>query len=308
MKSKKTTINSFLGSFRSTAILGHNGPIYGLDADEKFIYSGSSDKFVTRWDKANGKQDSFAVRCESTPFSLKLFLNQTKLAIGLSTGQLHIVDLLTKSEVHHITQHKTAVFSMLESKENGLLLVGDAEGFLSIWQTDTMKLVLVLPLDCGKIRSIKHVNERTVVIACGNGEVRFLELEFMNELQRFYAHEGGVTAICMDKRNHQLITGGKDGYLRWWDAQTFQLLKALPAHKGSIYGIEYVEEDLFISVSRDKSAKMWDSQNRSVLDKWENNLAMKRQSVNVLWGNQMGQFAFSGDDKIIHFFSKDAEN
>jgi WD40 repeat protein len=146
------------------------------------------------------------------------------------------------------------------------------------------------------------------VIAGGNGEVLQLELEYMNELQRFFAHEGGVSSLCFDHQHGQLITGGKDGYLRWWDAHTFQLMKALPAHKGSIYGIEFVHAGFFMSVSRDKTAKVWDAQHRSVVERWENKHALKRQSVNVLWSNQMGQFAFSGDDKIIHYFSKDTEN
>jgi centriolar protein POC1 len=303
MKSTKKTINPFLLEFGFKEIVGHNGPIYSIDADDSFLYSASSDKFVTRWLKENGEQDAFAVRCEDTPFAIKVFSNQSKLAVGLSTGQLHIIDLLSKRETHHFIQHKTGIFAMHESVENGLLIVGDADGMLSIWETDSMKLVIVLPLSCGKIRSIKKMNAQTIVIAGGNGDVIHMELEFMNELERFYAHEGGTTALCVDEKRQQLISGGKDGYLRWWDATSFRLLKALPAHKGNIYELAFFSDDQFISVSRDKTVKFWDAAQHKVLHKMEGEFLSKRQSINSLWCNQNGQFAFAGDDKKIHFYA-----
>jgi WD40 repeat protein len=244
MKSTKTIIDSSTGLIQLQLFQGHSGPIYDIDFDKEFVYSAAADRFVTRWNKSTGEQDAFAIRCEAVPFSLKLFSKGQKIAIGLASGQINIVDVLQRRETHHFTQHQVGIFAMFETDDQRLLCVGDADGFLSIWETSSMKLLIILPLSCGKIRSIRQLNATSLLIAGGTGEVLVLETEFFNELHRFYAHEAGTSVLCIDDKRNELITGGKDGYLRWWDKETFALKKALPAHKGTIYGLQFIDQDV----------------------------------------------------------------
>jgi WD40 repeat protein len=302
MKSTKTIIDSSTGLIQLQLFQGHSGPIYDIDFDKEFVYSAAADRFVTRWNKSTGEQDAFAIRCEAVPFSLKLFSKGQKIAIGLASGQIHIVDVLQKRETHHFTQHQVGIFAMFETDDQRLLCVGDADGFLSIWETSSMKLLIILPLSCGKIRSIRQLNATSLLIAGGTGEVLVLETEFFNELHRFYAHEAGTSVLCIDDKRNELITGGKDGYLRWWDKETFALKKALPAHKGTIYGLQFIDQDHFVSVSRDKSVKVWKAKERKVMHKLTDKSSGHRRSINALCSNKNKQFAYAGDDKLIHLF------
>jgi len=302
MKSTKTIIDSTSELRPIHLFSGHSGPIYDIDFDEAFVYSAAADRFVTRWNKSTGEQDAFAIRCEAVPFSIQLFFKGEKLAIGLASGQIHIVDVLQKRETHHFTQHQAGIFAMFETNDQRLLCVGDADGYLSVWETSSMKLLIILPLSCGKIRSIRQLNATSIVIAGGSGEVLVLETEYFNEIHRFYAHEAGTNALCIDKTRNELITGGKDGYLRWWDMKSFVLKKALPAHKGTIYGLECIDDDHFASVSRDKSVKIWKASDRKVIHKLSDKSSGHRRSINALCSNKNGQFAYAGDDKLIHLF------
>jgi WD40 repeat protein len=308
MKSKKTIIDSTSELTPKYLFSGHSGPIYAIDFDEDFIYSAAADRFVTRWNKSTGEQDPFAIRCEAVPFSIQLFSKGEKLAIGLASGQIHIVDVLQKRETHHFTQHQAAIFAMFETNDKRLLCVGDADGYLSVWETSSMKLLIILPLSCGKIRSIRQLNETNIVIAGGTGDVLVLETEFFNEIFRFYAHEDGTSALCLDRTRNELITGGKDGYLRWWDSESFVLKKALPAHKGTIYGLEFIDEHHFVTVSRDKSVKAWKANDRTVIHKLSDKSTGHRRSINALCSNKNGEFAYAGDDKLIHLFQFDKKD
>jgi WD40 repeat protein len=308
MKSTKTIIDSIAELLPLQHFQGHNGPIYDIDFDDHFVYSAAADRFVTRWNTSTGAQDAFAIRCEAVPFSIKLFSTAKKLAIGLATGQVHIVDIAQKQELHHFTQHQAGIFAMFETNDQRLLCVGDADGYLSVWETSTMKLLIILPLSCGKIRSIRQLNPTSILVAGGTGEVLVLETEFFNELHRFYAHEGGTSVLCVDRTRNELITGGKDGYLRWWELETFELKKALPAHKGTIYGLEFIHEDHFATVSRDKSVKIWNASDRKVIQKLNDQSSGHRRSINTLCSNKNGQFAYAGDDKMIHLFQFDKKD
>jgi WD40 repeat protein len=302
MKSTKTIIDSTSELTPIHIFTGHSGPIYDIQSDEQFVYSAAADRFVTRWDKSTGEQDAFAIRCEAVPFSIQLFCKGQKLAIGLASGQIHIVDVHQKRETHHFTQHQAGIFAIFETNDQRLLCVGDADGFLSVWETSSMKLLIILPLSCGKIRSIRQLSETSIVIAGGTGDALVLETEFFNEIHRFYAHEDGTSTLCIDRTRNELITGGKDGYLRWWDSETFSLKKALPAHKGTIYGIECIDDDHFVTISRDKSVKIWKASERKVIHKLSYKSSGHRRSINALCSNEKGEFAYAGDDKLIHLF------
>ena len=93
-------------------ITGHQGPIYALCQDAKYIYSASADKFVARWHKSTGQQDDFAIRCTQAPFSLCVLPTQHHLAIGLSDGSIHLIDTVAKVELKLLKAHEAAVFAI----------------------------------------------------------------------------------------------------------------------------------------------------------------------------------------------------
>lgn len=302
MKSTKTTINPLNHLSLEHECTGHSGPIYALDGDESFIYTASADKFVTRWNRETGKQDAFAIRCESSPFAIRLLNQKSIIAIGLSNGHLHIIDLQKRMELHLFTQHKAGIFALHADEARQHLFVGDADGFLSVWYTKSFQLKLIIPLCPSKIRAIHSMGDSRIAVANNDGEIIVLETEYMNEIHRFYAHEGGTSALYYDLSSGELLSGGKDGMLRWWKDLDFQIIRALPAHKGAIYGIQAIDAQHFVSISRDKSIKVWDNMTHKVIQKVEAKNHGHRHSVNAVWTDQRGTIATVGDDQLLRVF------
>jgi WD40 repeat protein len=302
MKSTETIINPNPQLQLTHECAGHAGPIYAVDGDDFFIYTAAADKFVTRWNRETGQQDPFAIRCESSPFAIKLVRQKNILAIGLSNGHLHFIDLQKPQELHLYVQHQVGIFAMFEQEDKQQLFVGDADGFLSVWDTQSLKLKIILPLCSSKIRAITALDLGRIAIGTNEGEIIIIETEFMNEIHRFYAHELGVSSVCFEAKTRQLISGGKDGMLRWWQVEDFQILRALPAHKGAIYGIMNLNEQYMVTVSRDKSIKVWDKSTQHVVQKVEAKNRGHRHSVNGLWTDQNGTVATVGDDQLLRVF------
>lgn len=280
-------------------LLGHSGPIYALSLDQHYLYSAAADKLVVRWNLQTASQDHFVVKTERSAFSiLKSQLNQ-ELIIGLDDGTLHVIDVLEKKELKNLKAHQAAVFSIAENQHLAHRYTADADGNLFVWDL-SWQLVLQLPLACGKIRQMQTTeNGKQLLVARGDGQIQIFETEFFNEVSCFQAHQDACTSIGHSP-DGLIISGGKDGYIRAWDAVGHKQF-AFPAHKGSIYGLALLSKDTFVSVSRDKSIKIWELSTQKIIQKIEMSGRAHTHSINALLTYQ-NQFITAGDDKRIHLW------
>jgi WD40 repeat protein len=297
---------------KSKELNGHGAGIYSLAFDGEFLYSGSADQFVTRWDLSAGTQDKFAIRFDFPVYAITVFNHQNFLAVGLSNGNLHVFDLRSKQEVKFFTQHVKAIFSIVENANDNQLYVADADGNLSVWNTSTFDLLLYLPLDCGKIRRITVSTTGGYFAVVGqDGNARVFETTFFNELSCFFSHTGGATAVLFHPYKPEvLITGGKDAFLRYWDWKTGTLLEELPSHNFVLYDILAINDGKqILTASRDKTIKIWDSQTTKFLQRLDTKWHGHRHSVNCLIPLNTTTFASASDDKriIIWKFSVDSD-
>jgi WD40 repeat protein len=282
----------------------HSMAVYDLafDATGK-LYSGSADTFIARWNSQTGEQDHFSVKADFPVYSLQL-VDGTTLTVGLSNGNLHVIDTVSKRELRFFTQHRSAIFAQLPLAKKNLHLTGDADGNLAVWNTQDWSLLLFLPLACDKIRAIAANTEQSLVaVGSRDGKVRLFETEFFNEVHSFYAHQDGVHALAFDPNHLELLfSGGKDGYLRVWNVQTQEKINALPAHNFAVYGIAFEPNGYhFVTCSRDKSIKLWERSSLSVIQKIEVKQGGHSHSVNRICWNATGIFSCGDDRRIIRF-------
>lgn len=269
----------------------HSGPVYALAYDQQFLYSASADKYVTRWDGLSGTQDKFAIRFDHAVYALKIVENF--LFAGCNNGDLYVFDLTERKELKHFQQHRSAIFSIGWSHKTGLIYVGDADGNLSIWNPNSLKLLSFLPLACGKIRHI-HLSSESILLATASGNCIVLDLMTLNETHRIYAHKDACTTVL--STDSGIFTGGKDAYLRAWDFDGNKT-KAIPAHSFAIYRLLDIGNEL-ISCSRDKSIKIW-TKNLEPVQRLDVKLGGHSHSVNDLILLSETQFASCSDDRRV---------
>ena len=281
-------------------ITGHASAVYTCVSDGIFIYSGSSDKFVTRWLKEEGIQDKFAIRFEQSVYALDL-INGNVLAVGLADGSLYFFELESRKELHYFTQHTVGIFSIKYNSKEQQIYVGDADGNLSIW-SDQFKLLVYLPLNCGKIRSIALSPDRSrFALACQDGTIRIFETEFFNEIKTFDAHENGATSVLFDPLNgNRLISGGKDALLKDWNIDTGKCINTVVAHTFAIYDIVSIMNGQFlVTASRDKNVKIWNSKDLEFVKRMDVKEGGHRHSVNALAKIDERMVVSCSDDKRL---------
>jgi WD40 repeat protein len=281
-------------------ISGHSGAIYDLEKRNNKVFSASADGYVVQWDLTTFEQDSFAVKCSTPPYSV--VSDNNHLWFGLSSGDLHIVDLSTKQEVKFYQQHRSPLFSLVEVPKTDFIVCGDADGNLSVWNSKSLELVLFLPLNCGKIRKINAKSDGKLIVVHGQDEkIRIFETQHFNEIVTLPGHESGsCCSVFSDLDENKLISGGKDGLLKIWDWQAEKLLESIPAHNFAIYDLLIIDEGkTIVSASRDKSIKIWDDLTYTFKQKLENKTGGHKHSVNSLCLVNENEFLSTSDDRRI---------
>ena len=285
----------------------HQGAIFSLTKDNSFIYSASADKYVTRWNPLTGIQDSFVIKCESSIYKIRHFEYKNILVLGTSKGDIHIINTENKSELKFIKFHNVAIFEIQIDEINNRMYIGDADGNLSVWSTNCWSLILSLPFDCGKIRSINFLGGdlSRLVIGAQDGNVRVLETNFYNLLSSFNSHNGGCLSLIESKfKNNILFSSGKDGFIRAWQIDTCKEIIAIPAHNESVYKI--IEKNgLLYSISRDKTLKIWDINSLDFIYKIDRKIGGHTHSINDLLFFDDLLFTVGDDKRIICWVTSD---
>jgi WD40 repeat protein len=289
-------------------LTGHSAGIYSLAFDGNFLYSASADHFVARWNIELGVQDKFSIRFETSVYALHLIRDNKFLVVGLSNGDLHIFDLVEKKEIKYFTQHRKAVFALADNAVKGHFYAADADGNLSVWNDDSFELLLYIPIDCGKIRRIAvSSNGDFMALACQDGTIRVFDTTHFNEVSTFKAHKDGCTAVIFHPLvESELISGGKDALLKLWNWKEGRMIKEVPAHNYVIYDILAINEGQnFVTASRDKTIKVWNTEQFTFLQRIDLRAGGHRHSVNTLLGLNSGSFVSGSDDKKVIIFEQD---
>lgn len=289
-------------------IKGHSGAIYSVDGFDNFVLTGSGDCFAAKWNLISGVQEKFAIRTEKSIYKVKLLNSAKQFAIGTSSGAFHIIDLASKTEIKHFTQHKSAIFEIAENEIKKQVYTSDADGNLGIWNSESWELLLFLPLLIGKIRTIYvSFDGKYIYLACQNGDLKIFDTTHFNEISSYFAHKLACNCVNILPQSDLIFTGGKDGFLRIWDKHTYQLKREIPAHNFGIYDLQFLDNgNYFVTASRDKSIKLWDTKSLKVLQKIARKDGGHSHAVNTFYKKSETEIISVGDDKRIIYWELEA--
>lgn len=281
------------------SISGHNGAIYDAIFCDPYIFTTSADKFVAQWNIETGEQTNFAVKLERSAYNIAFSPKSNLLAVGTNNGGIHVIETNKREEIRLLTQHKAAVFALTYNSEKEHFYSGDKDGVFCVWNAENFDLLITLPYNCGKIREISLTEDGEFLAICGqDGYIRILETSFFNLLHKFKAHKDGANCALFD--GEFLYTGGKDAHIKKWNWKEEKQLMSIPAHNYAVYDLEFIDKKKkIVSVSFDKSIKLWNTEDLSIIERIEFKNKGHRHTVNRIAKISEEKFATVGDDRMI---------
>lgn len=289
----------------SSTFQGHTAAVYALCAfGERTFLSAGGDGIVVQWYMDRPDHGEAIVNVGEAVFSLHLLVDHQLLLIGTGTGRLLVVDLRTRKETQAIAAHTKGIFRICPLNAGTLACAG-GDGILSIWGISAdaaipFSQLRMIPLCEEKLRDITHSAEgERIIVACGDGSLRELELPDLNERQRFEGHAKGSNCSAFHPTKPVLISGGKDGQVKVWRAYGGCLLE-FAAHKGSVYATSFDPSGGYlVTAGRDALLKVWDANTLEPVRRSAREKRAHTHSINtLLW---LGNTLITGsDDRRIH--------
>jgi WD40 repeat protein len=155
------------------------------------------------------------------------------------------------------------------SPDGTRLVSGSTDGCVYLWESADGTPLLQLWGHHGKINSVVWSPDGTQLASSGgsggSGELFVWDVQSRERVQTFVGHPSMVDAlvwVCTHgtcPRRDQLISGGSDGMLRWWDIQSGQCVRMQAAHQGKILSLRVSPDGrLLASCGDDGAIMIWD--------------------------------------------------
>ena len=71
-------------------------------------------------------------------------------------------------------------------------------------------------------------------------------------------HAGTVCDLQLSRDESRLLSAGKDGTVRFWDAKTGNCLQVLSGHKGTVRAARLSEDLRLCSAGADRMLRLWE--------------------------------------------------
>jgi WD40 repeat protein len=165
--------------------------------------------------------------------------------------------LLLQTLKHFATVHRV-VFSADSQK----VISASLDGTINIWQVNG-ELIKTIPAHNAPVWGIA-VSPDGQYIASASGDRTVKLWTIAGELvTTFTGHAKGVWNVSFSPDSQMIVSGGTDHQVKLWSIQG-DLLHNLLGHKGAVWDVAFCNDQSFVSVSSDKTIRIWNINGKSL--------------------------------------------
>jgi WD40 repeat protein len=290
---------------------GHRGSVYAIKkCTANSFFTAGSDGIVVKWNFENISEAVAIAKVEGQVFSMCFVNKKNQLWIGTMQGMIFIIDLNQKKEIHAIDLKGESVFD-LKSK-NGFIYAALKSGEIFLFDENDFTLQKKHKVSEQSIRCIDfQLKKNEIAFGSSDNSVYILNEKTFEIKNKIQPADNSIFCLSYSPDGKYLITGSRDAHLYVFEAnEKYNLLQKIPAHLFTINSIQFIlNGKYFASASRDRTIKIWETENFKLLKVLDVKYAAHLNSVNkLLWMEEEKTLVSAGDDRsIILWLIKDNE-
>lgn len=286
-------------------LAGHQNPIYTLEVDssEHLLYSAGNDKGIVEWDLLSKKFKRVLCAVPSSVYCLRLIPKTDWIAAGMRNGELFIIERNKPQLIAKLKVDGGAIFNIqVLSSKNEIIAIG-AEGKAYVWSLNGFQLLYTFQVAKDTVRCIA-VSEEKKFLAFGDkkGLVYLHDITDFHRIAEVHNHNMAVSSMLF--QGDYLFTAARDAHMYKLSLPSLKAEAEVVPHFFTIYGICAVD-NLLVTVSRDKTIKLWDQNFRLLKNvSQDKGIDSHQLSINsVSYDKEMRLLCTAGDDKQIKLWS-----
>lgn len=273
---------------------GHKDAIYdfALDKENRVVYSAGADGYIVAWDIANPETGSLVLQTNEALYSISKQGNA--LLAGSKSGTVYQVDLEKAELVSRNKVHQGGVFFFSGTRSggedgilrnylepsildevNGLklsdeslrycvendtyLFIGASDHKIYKLNKETLMLDAVLEGHTNSVFGLELIDDYTLVSTGRDAYIRAWDLKLHQEVFAVPAHNYQAKSLAYNGKF--LLSSSMDKTIKVWNEE-LKLLKVIDyvrygGHTNCINKVQWVDENMFVSSSDDRSLVLW---------------------------------------------------
>lgn len=174
-----------------------------------------------------------------------------------SDKQLRMFDL-GRGTLLHSTALSDVPNAVAFSGKGDRIVVADDRGAISLYDRQRGSLLSTL-YEAQAAVFVLAVREELMAAGTAEGEVLVFNLDTKALQARLVGHQGRVLALVFSASGDQVVSGGQDGTLRFWDLQQKKpKARVVPAHQGAVTSLALLPRGgVIVSGGEDRMVRRW---------------------------------------------------
>ena len=258
--------------------------------EETFLVSASGDRKIKVWNLSSNTLVATLTGHSNTIFALVLYVQNGvhMLASGSEDKTIKLWDLSSYTNVQTLSAHTDVISSLNAYEKNGKCFLVSSSFYetIKVWDLDNYTVVAILPGNkYGTIKLSLYTHDERLYLASGgyDKKIKVWSLDDNSLLKTIDAHDPIYSLVVFDIDETKMIASGDcEGRIQLWNLNDHVCIKTIQAHTGAIrtLGTLHCDDKVYLtSASQDKTFKIWNLQNDSIMKTIENDIQITSSKV-----------------------------